>query len=131
MTSEHFAADELKCRHCGVNMCRQELLTALEDLRALVGRPIHVNDAYRCPVHNAAVGGAPNSEHMLGLAADIRIEGMTPAEMYKVARQVPAFKGIGVAEHQNYIHVDVRAAEARWCYDATGKTCAWDKGLDA
>lgn len=31
---------------------------------------MHVNSAYRSPEVNAAVGGAKNSQHMLGLACD-------------------------------------------------------------
>jgi len=66
------------------------------------------------------------------LAADIKIPGMTPQQMYAAARNVPAFRngGIGVALHQGYIHVDVRSTLARWCYDANGKACAWDASLD-
>ena len=131
MNSEHFTDREMACHHCGVNACKPELFAALEALRSLVGIPITVDDAYRCPVHNAAVGGAHHSEHVQGIAADIRIGEMTPAEMYQAARKVDAFGGIGVAEHQGYIHVDTRPVEARWCYDAAGKPCLWDGRLDA
>ena len=130
--SEHFKDAELECHHCHVNACTQDLVDALELLRVLVGKPIQVDDAYRCAVHNAAVGGVPNSEHTRGLAADIKIAGMSPVQMYRAALQVPAFAsgGIGVAERQGYIHVDVREQHARWCYDAAGKSCAWDPSLD-
>jgi uncharacterized protein YcbK (DUF882 family) len=116
-----------------VNECTAELVNALEALRDIVGDvPIIVDDAYRCPEHNQKVGGVPNSEHVLGLAADIKIKGMTPAEMYAAALKVPAFAngGIGVAEHQGYIHVDTRPRVARWCYDVHGKACAWNPELD-
>ena len=129
--SPHFSDAELACHHCGVNGCQQELVDALEALRAIAGVPIKVNDAYRCPEHNAAVGGAPHSEHMTGIAADIVIEGMSPEEMYHAAQQVPAIKGIGVANRQGYIHVDTRTAPARWCYGINGQTCAWDPSLNA
>lgn len=50
----------------------QTLAEGLEQVRtALGGLPIHVNSGYRCPALNARVGGAPDSRHMLGLAADI------------------------------------------------------------
>lgn len=132
-TSSHFSAAELACRHCGVNECNPMLVDALEQLRGLVGVPITVDDAYRCAAHNAAVGGVKHSEHELGQAADIKIQGMTPAEMYRAALRVQAFAGggIGVAEHQGYIHVDARPRLARWCYDTAGKQCAWDAALDA
>ena len=130
--SEHFKDAELECHHCHVNACTQELVDALEALRSIVAKPITVDDAYRCPVHNAEVGGVPNSEHTRGIAADIKVAGMTPAEMYQAALRVPTFAsgGIGVAEHQGYIHVDVREQHARWCYDTSGKSCAWDPSLD-
>ena len=43
----------------------------LDPLRELYGRPIHVTSGYRCPKLNRLVGGAPNSQHMRGEAADI------------------------------------------------------------
>lgn len=42
----------------------------LEEVRALLGKPILVSSGYRSPAVNRAVGGAVNSAHMLGCAAD-------------------------------------------------------------
>lgn len=133
MESEHFSSAELACHHCKVNACTRELVDALEALRSIVGVPIGLDCAYRCPAHNLAVGGVPDSEHTRGLAADIKIAGMTTRQMYRAAVQVPAFAGggIGVAAHQGYIHVDVRGHRARWLYDIAGRaTSIWDRSLD-
>ena len=43
----------------------------LEPVRERLGRPIIVNSGYRCPIHNAAVGGVANSQHLRGEAADL------------------------------------------------------------
>lgn len=43
----------------------------LDPLRTAWGQPITVNSGYRCPALNAAVGGAPASQHLRGEAADI------------------------------------------------------------
>lgn len=43
----------------------------LDPLREWYGRPIYVNSGYRCPELNQAVGGAENSYHLHGMAADI------------------------------------------------------------
>ena len=43
----------------------------LDPLREKYGKPIVVNSGYRCPRHNLAVGGATQSQHMKGEAADI------------------------------------------------------------
>ncbi len=44
----------------------------LQPLRNSMGVPLHINSGYRCPELNALVGGAGNSQHRLGEAADIR-----------------------------------------------------------
>ena len=43
----------------------------LDNLRGEWGRPIIVTSGYRCKELNAAVGGARNSQHLKGQAADI------------------------------------------------------------
>ena len=43
----------------------------LDNLRDGWGRPIIVTSGYRCTELNAAVGGAHNSQHLKGQAADI------------------------------------------------------------
>src|SRR6266851_4309780 len=55
------------------------------------------------------VGGA------LGIAADIKIQGLSLQQQYDRAKSVPDFDngGIGVYD-TNFIHVDVRDGKARW-----------------
>lgn len=48
----------------------------LEKVRAHFGRPIMVNSGYRGPKLNKAIGGAKNSQHLTGQAADIEIPGL-------------------------------------------------------
>lgn len=43
----------------------------LDPIRELWGKPIYVNSGFRSPVLNSAIGGAKNSQHILGQAADI------------------------------------------------------------
>lgn len=43
----------------------------LDPARQMFGKPIKVNSGFRCPVHNKAVGGVANSQHVKGEAADI------------------------------------------------------------
>lgn len=51
------------------NLCEQ----VLEPLRQHFNVPIVISSGYRCPALNRAVGGAVNSQHMTGEAADIHI----------------------------------------------------------
>ncbi len=141
-SSEHFSDDELQCQgtECGPEFigCHiigttQALVDALEAFRAAVGKPVIINSGYRCPVHNAAVGGAPNSQHMLGEAADIRVTGMTAGQLEAYARTIPAIKGIGRADHAQYLHIDVRSSPTviAWTYGMDGRTEPYYPSSDA
>jgi uncharacterized protein YcbK (DUF882 family) len=91
------------------------LIDALERLRQRAGVPIVIHAGYRCPAHNQAVGGVPNSEHTRGLAADIHISGLSLQQMYDVASEVPEFDQGGIGAYDtNFLHVDVRDHRARW-----------------
>lgn len=52
----------------------------LDPLREAWGQPIIVSSGYRCPTLNRLVGGAANSQHTLGQAADIHTVSDKPAD---------------------------------------------------
>lgn len=54
------------------------LARGLDRVRRLLGHPLEISSAYRCPELNAAVGGVPHSQHALGLAADFTCPGFGP-----------------------------------------------------
>lgn len=88
---------------------RRELIFALELLRATTRRAIPILSGYRGPAHNARVGGARNSLHLYGLAADIPgSAGITLAQ----ARAVGMFSGIGtlggIVRHVDMRHLPPR-----------------------
>lgn len=145
-TGPHFSESELACRGatcgpsgtgCHVNGATQRLVDALEEFRAKVGKPVHINSAYRCAQWNAHVGGVGKSEHMLGLAADVRVDGMTAGQLEAIAHTILAVRGIGRCDQQQFLHMDVRntLTLARWCYlidrDGGSKTIAWYSLPDA
>lgn len=110
--SEHFQRHEFACPHCGVIKVVPELTRRLERLRWIIGeRPIEIVSGYRCAIHNRAVGGAPNSQHLYGRAADIP-PGLATYE--NALRS--GFMGIGTSGEWA-IHVDVRPPPpAHWTY---------------
>ena len=60
----------------------KRLCVWLEVLRNKVGHPIVINSGYRSPQLNRKVGGAANSNHLTGCAADIRTSGYEQAICY-------------------------------------------------
>jgi hypothetical protein len=46
------------------------LCATLEELRAFLGFPMHIDSGYRCTALNMAVRGVPTSAHVTGFAAD-------------------------------------------------------------
>ena len=109
MLSEHFSESEMSCHHCGQlpdGGISGVLLDGLERLRTIVGNAIYVTNAYRCPEHNAAVGGVSNSQHVHGTAADIYVDGMGVWELANICKQI--FDGVGEYYGQEFVHVDMR-----------------------
>ena len=56
----------------------------LDPIRDKLCTPVIITSGYRCPQVNKLVGGANNSQHMSGCAADFHIQGFTPQMMYEV-----------------------------------------------
>lgn len=57
------------------------LALALELVRSVIGKPLKISSAYRCPALNAAVKGSKSSAHALGMAADFTVGGLTPRQI--------------------------------------------------
>jgi len=109
----NFHLKEFAC-HCG--KCATVLISPtqvvnLQRLRNAVGRPITITSGYRCAKHNAAVGGVAGSQHPLGTACDIKVAGLTPAQVAEAAEKI-GFDGIGI--YRTFVHLDSRGTHARW-----------------
>ena len=112
LVSPNFKLKEFECRDGSHQVVlHSELLEKLQALRSALGRPVIINSGYRNPEHNKRVGGSPTSLHMQGMAADIRVPGMSPQELAKAAREV-GFRGIG--NYTTFLHVDIRQDKKEW-----------------
>lgn len=69
-TAERLGIDNTPDERIKFNL-EQLVKNVLDPLRMKYGQPIIVGSGYRCPELNKAVGGAGNSQHMKGQAADI------------------------------------------------------------
>lgn len=84
ITAEILHIDNLPSVECIENL-RKLCSEVLQPTRDKWGKPMHINSGYRSPDLNKAVGGAKNSYHLKGQAADISIsntkEGMQLAAL--------------------------------------------------
>jgi hypothetical protein len=107
-----FRPDEIACRGTGTLVVDTDALDRLQALRTRLGRPVIVLSAYRSEAHNRAVGGEPNSQHLLGKAFDVSMANHDPAEFLQAARAV-GFSGVGTYPKRDFVHVDTGPAR-RW-----------------
>lgn len=118
--SKNFDSSEFKCKCCGQlpeNGMNPELIELLQAIRDKIGKPILITSGYRCEKYNRQVGGAKHSQHVLGNAADIKVQDRemdaSDVQHWLVLNFNKECKGIGC--YDNFTHVDVRDGNhARW-----------------
>ena len=116
-----FKVRELRCRDGSDTVMVDETLTVvLQCIREHLGKPVTITSGYRTAAHNAAVGGAKSSQHLLGRAADIRVQGVSVEDVAAYAESLmPDWGGVGrypvkAGRATGWVHVNTRADKARW-----------------
>ena len=95
----------------------KKLASYLQILRDHLGKSIKINSGYRSPSHNKKIGGKTKSIHLLGLAADIVVSGMTPKEVFKEVEKLQDEGKLpqgGLSAYPTFLHIDFRGKKARW-----------------
>lgn len=58
----------------------------LQPLRKKLGKPITITSGFRSTKVNQLVGGVGNSQHLYGQAADMVVNGITPAQLVEFVK---------------------------------------------
>ena len=119
--SAHFYSTEFDCHGsgcCSQTVVNERLIEYLEQIREHFDSPITITSPYRCPVHNSrpSVGGAPNSRHTKGDAADIVVKGVAPRKVAQYCESI-GILGIGLYETAKdgyFVHIDTRDYKSFW-----------------
>ncbi len=116
-----FKVRELRCKDGTDTVIVDEALTVvLQCIREHFGKPVVITSGYRTAAHNAVVGGAKSSQHLLGRAADIRVPGVSVEDVAAYAESLmPDWGGVGrypvkAGRATGWVHVDTRANKSRW-----------------
>lgn len=113
--TKNFNRFEFACKcGCGFDDIDLKVVQALQKLRDKLDKPIHVLSGCRCKAHNAEVGGAGGSQHLLGKAADIAIRDMAPGDVANyVEKNIPEFANGGIGRYSGFTHCDI-GPKRRW-----------------
>lgn len=117
--SRHFREHELRCKcGCGTMFVTARSLAKLDLFRDILGVPVYLNSACRCPIHNQREGGVPLSKHRStaerpSCAYDVNFikMGVTKTEVISAAKKA-GFKGLGL--YRTFVHIDDRERHAQW-----------------
>lgn len=120
---KYWSREEFRCRcqeyyalpYCGGFPVEpdQTLVELVDDIREKAGAPGHRSSGIRCQVHNQRSGGVANSKHLKGKALDFYIEGLSGAELLKLAQEDPRtnyayqIRDSKTGNLTDYVHVDV------------------------
>ncbi len=129
--SKNFSRSEFECTcGCGFDTVDTQLLTMLQDAcdhfarYHMVQIRCDITGPNRCPAHNADVGGAPNSQHIYGRAADHKFFRRKDGQWVQIHPEVQYdfydrnYQECGLGLYDNRVHVDSRTnGPSRW--DAT------------
>ena len=113
--TEHFRVYEFACSDgSDVVFISTALVEILENIRVHFGAAVTVTSGYRTVSYNATVeNSSKTSQHCNGLAADIKVAGVSPAAVADYAEQLLGNHG-GIGRYGTFTHVDVRANKSRW-----------------
>lgn len=107
--STNFKVKEFRCKDgSDTILIDSDLVSYLQSIRNWAGGAVTINSAYRTASYNESVGGAKNSYHVKGQAADIVVSGKTPLE---VARKAEDLGMKGIIKYNSFVHVDTRTTK--------------------
>ncbi len=116
--SRNFNRSEFACKcGCGYDRINSGVVAALQAIRDEVAAPVTVSSGCRCESHNRSVGGAANSQHLSGNAADFIIHGLSSSVAFAVVRRLhlrgKIYVGYAYQISRTAIHIDVRMPESQ------------------
>lgn len=118
--AKNFDKSDFQC-HCVV--CREdparpaskpEVISAVQDVRDLLGKPLIITRGVSCAAHNAAIGGSRDSRHLPHHADAVDLASHSSEEAYRIMRALILLGQFTLIEVcGRHIHADMRPGEKR------------------
>ena len=109
---KHFKREEFRCK-CGGKYCdgfpaepQPGMVYLADAAREYFGRPGRVVSGLRCPEWNRIQGGTANSQHMYGEAVDLRIDGVSAADLLAFVNRQPGVR-YAYAINSTNVHIGI------------------------
>lgn len=124
-STPHFSMSEFACKD-GTPVPDKfkartyKLMQQLEIIReAFGGKQITISSGYRTPEYNTKIGGAAQSRHMVGDAADFKVAGVSAKKVQQTVELLmdagKILKG-GIGLGKTFTHYDIRGTKTKWTY---------------
>lgn len=111
--ARYFKVKEFACKDGSpIVFIDNQLYTILDILRHELGKPVIITSGYRTPEWNTKCSGAKYSYHMRGMAADIRVNGMSAKALAKKLNEIVPDE-CGIIVYNGWVHFDVRKSKYR------------------
>ena len=110
----------------------KQLCTVLERIRLIFKSPILISSGYRSPELNAKIGGAKNSYHCLGLAADITCATLSPKSFALMLKNSYIQYDQIILEYNRWVHIGLAkdgAEPRRECLSRLDAAAGYQKGI--
>jgi hypothetical protein len=110
--TENFSAKEFACNHCKEVVIEEQLVQQLQQLRDVFNTGIIITSGYRCPTHNARVGGWLNKVYILREKSAVDFTMLGEINAFQVFTEAcKIFNRVGLYQSSNnplsaYMHVD-------------------------
>ncbi|MEM9764634.1 MAG: D-Ala-D-Ala carboxypeptidase family metallohydrolase [Pseudomonadota bacterium] len=128
-SSTYLQPTEFASKGNGAVKVQRRMVIALDRVRSALGRPIYNLSGYRDPIHNARVGGARRSRHLVGDAVDIDLRPYDTWTRYVLAWHLidNGFTSFGTyGDRPHMLHADMGPRAAVW-HHSGGRRPDWLK----
>lgn len=114
--SENFNHKDFACRcpECkGEYRIHLGLVGILELIATHFKKRVKIIAGYYCETFTEKLNREKISYHSKGKAANIRVEGIPVAEVFRFAETIEGINGLGFYPDENMVHIDTRPAEKK------------------